>query len=670
MPLLNKTKLIALIYLFAALCASNGLGAEPDAPVVATTAGRVRGSNDNGVIDFLGIPYGGDTSQRRFQPALPPKPWTGVLDAVTYAAIAPQGMGSWLGKSPQSENCLTLNVWTQGLGDGKKRPVLVYLHGGGFDNGSGNQESGMFLCHRGDVVVVTVNHRLGGFGFLYLADLGSPAFADSGNVGLLDIVLALRWVHDNIASFGGDPGCVTLFGESGGGAKCTALMAMPAAHGLFQHVWAMSGAIVIGLPRDIATAQARMVLTAAGLSPDRLSEIQSVPISRWAEAMRGLLWAPVTDGGALPREPFLPDQSPLAAGIPLVIGSAFDETRSLLAHHPALTNLTWETLPAALENLTRPRIGLTPEKIVDEYRHLYPSYSPSDIFFAANTAGALWQKSLQVAEAHASQGGPTYAYCLTWPGFGLATHALDVPLVFDNFKEKKAIKDAAGAAEMADLMADSLIAFARTGNPGTPALPRWPQFELPQRQTMIFNLPPQVASDPRGAERKLFADSAQAAPMATSTAATAECTRIVSVLRSYVGGSWKGSLPPDWRGTPMSMDLHFSPSMTGTGICSEAGITINNRRLPYASGMYAWNSAVGTVRFLETEVTGALGEGSVTLDGTTLIQDFTNTRPDGSVVKGRSRLTRTGENTAELEDLIWTNGALVTVRKSQLERDK
>jgi para-nitrobenzyl esterase len=498
------------------------------APTAATTAGKVRGYVDHGIEVFKGIPYGGDTAKRRFQAPVPPDPWDGVRDATAFGPIAPQLTArSGLTTTPEgaaiSEDCLHLNVWTPALRDGHRRPVLVYFHGGGYNNGSANENlyDGVHLCQRGDVVVVTVNHRLNGFGLLYLAELGGPEFADSGNAGILDLVLALRWVHNNIAEFGGDPACVTIFGQSGGGAKCATLMAMPAAHGLFHRVWTMSGQQPFGRSRKSATETARAVLKTLDLTPERLGEIKTLPLERLQAAMRGGTWAPVVDGGALPRDPFAPDASPLSADIPMVLGNAHDETRNLIgAGNPALFALTWEALPDAIAQNVRPFIGdLAPEKIVAEYRQLYPAYTPSDVFFAATTAARSWRAMLLESERRAQQGGaPTFIYYVNWPspadgGKWKATHMIDIPLVFDNIAESTyTAGGGADAQQLAERVSDALLAFARTGNPNTPALPSWPRFDVAKRATMIFDVPPRVEDDPRGAERRLFAPIVYAQP--------------------------------------------------------------------------------------------------------------------------------------------------------------
>ena len=481
-------------------------------PVALTAAGRVRGCVESGINVFKGIPYGAYTSGRRFQPPRPHDPWQGVRDAVEFGPVSPQPTLNPDGSNArelvhQGEDCLNLNVWTPVLHDGRRRPVLVYLHGGGFDGGSGESANGMFLCRRGDVVVITVNHRLNGFGYLYLAGLGGPEFADSGNAGMLDLVLALHWVHDNAAEFGGDPGNVTIFGQSGGGAKCAVLMAMPAARGLFRHAWAMSGPLLSGLRPDRATAQARAVLQKLRIPPDHIDAIRTVPMRALMTAMEGGDWAPVTDREVLPRDPFSPNASPLSADIPLVLGTTHDEMHSLLDRIPALGALTWQTLPRALEGLCPPGSSPTAQEILAKYRRLYPAYSPGDMFLAARTAARLWIGIVAESERRAAQSAATYDYCLNWPGGLNAVHAIDLPLVFDDIDSNTLTERTAGAHVLANLMSDSLVAFARTGNPSTSALPHWPRYNVKQRPTMVFDLPPRVENDPRADERKLFASS-------------------------------------------------------------------------------------------------------------------------------------------------------------------
>jgi para-nitrobenzyl esterase len=400
---------------------------------------------------------------------------------------------------------------------------LVYFHGGAYNGGTVTEDlyDGSRLSRRGDVVVVTVNHRLNGFGFLYLAELAGSEFAESGNAGMLDLVLALEWVRDNITEFGGDPSNVTIFGQSGGGAKCATLMAMPRARGLFHRVWTMSGQQITGRIRENANGTARAVLKALELSPERIQEIKTLPTARLIEAMRGGSWTPVVDGTVLPRDPFAPDASPLSADIPMVMGNTHDETRNLIGGgDPSTFALTWETLPAKLVQHIKVFMGdLTPDAIIAEYRRLYPEYSPTDVFFAATTAARSWKSMVIQADRRAAQkGAPLYAYNLLWAspadgGKWKAPHTLDIPLVFDTVAQDRLTATAGPAAQqLADLMSDSLVAFARTGNPQTAKLPPWPRFELERRPTMLFDLPAHVENDPRGDERKLFAPALYVQP--------------------------------------------------------------------------------------------------------------------------------------------------------------
>lgn len=505
----------------AALAAVAALvAAEPGKTYVTakTDAGTVRGALDRSIAVFKGIPYGEDTARHRFQAPVAVAPWSGVRDALAFGPMAPQPGRS---ARSQSEDCLYLNVWTPAVQDGRKRPVLVYFHGGAYNSGSVNEDlyDGVNLCRRGDVVVVTVNHRLNIFGYLYLAELGGAEFRDSGNAGQLDLVLALTWVKNNIGSFGGDPGCVTIFGQSGGGAKCATLMAMPSAAGLFHRVWTMSGQQVTGRTAAHATADARAVLELLGLGPDRIAELKTLPTEKILAAISKGNWTPVVDGGALPRDPFAPEAAPLSARIPMVLGNTHDETRNLIGGRDAAKfSLTWETLPAAITQSVPQFIGsLTPGAIIEEYRRLYPKYSASDVFFAATTAARSWKGMVQESERRARQGGPTWVYYVNWPspldgGKWKAPHMIDIPLVFGNPEQSNYTAGSMNAHQLAELVSEALINFARDGDPNTQHLPKWPRFNLERRPAMIFDLPTRVENDPRGAERRLFEPAAYVQP--------------------------------------------------------------------------------------------------------------------------------------------------------------
>ena len=492
---------------------SSALVASSAEAVATTTAGKIRGSIDQDIFAFKGVPYGRDTEMRRFQPPLPPGPWSGIRDALTFGAKAPQFRPG--GALEGSEDCLQLNLWTPGLRDEKKRPVVVYLHGGAYTSGTANVDfyDGVRLARRGDVVVVTVNHRLNGFGFLCLRDLGDARFAEASNVGMLDLVLALQWVRDNAREFGGDPGNVTIFGQSGGGSKCMTLMAMPAARGLFHQVWAMSpGATGIqGRPRDAAKADARAVLTRLKVTASHLDSLQGLPMAEVAAAMRDGGWAPVVDGASLPRDPFAPDASPLSADIPTVIGNVHDEGAGVGRKEPSVFELTWESLPARLApELHSPMRVSDAAAVVASYRRLYPAYTPTDVLFAAMTFHT-WHSLLVASEARVRQGGPTWVYTLTWrspvdEGRRRSFHTLDIPLVFDNVVNygRAQTGGTPEAQKVADAMSDSLVAFARTGNPSHAAIPHWPRYDLENRPAMLFDVSSRVENDERRGERILF----------------------------------------------------------------------------------------------------------------------------------------------------------------------
>jgi para-nitrobenzyl esterase len=524
---------------------------EDQGPVVRTVSGRVRGALHGNVAVFLGIPYGASTRARRFQPPLPPTPWTGVRDALTWGDRAPQLLGrtgmTARAQSPQpaelgqtyrlppdegtvSEDCLHLNVWTPSPNiSGKRLPVLVYIHGGAYNGGTVNSAlyDGTRLARRGDVVVVTVNHRLNAFGFLYLAGVTSdPVYADSGNAGTLDLVLALNWVQRNIDQFGGDPTRVTIFGQSGGGAKCATLMAMPSAHGCFHRVMTMSGQQVTAAPESIATARTKEFLARLGLQDASETKLRAafdaMPFEQLEEAARvSSAWLPVVDGRSLPSDPFSPDAPALSQDIPMILGNTHDETRGLIGEaNPQLFSLTWSELPDALTKYVGQYVGpLAQATVISDYRDWYPHYSPSDVFFAAATAFRSWPGQVIEAERRAeSPAQPrTWVYEMDWNSpvgggrFG-APHTVDIPFFFDNLAAAPGMvgasaQDVRSAQPLADIMSETLIAFARTGDPNHDSLPHWPAYNLSTRPTMMWNTTSKILDDPRGRERQLAAQA-------------------------------------------------------------------------------------------------------------------------------------------------------------------
>ena len=496
----------------AVLGLANSHSAQTESPIAATKYGKIRGYIDSKVNCFKGIRYGADTSNYRFQAPKPPEKWNDIQDATKYGNSSPQG-----GRGEnQSEDCLSLNVFTPKLRDGGKRPVMFYIHGGAYANGSGSSPlyDGVRLCNRGDVVVVSINHRLNAFGYLYLARFGGTEFADSGNVGQLDIILALQWVRDNIAEFGGDPNNVMVFGQSGGGAKIATLMAMPATNGLFHKVATMSGQQVTACGPLNGTLRAKGILEALKLS--NVQEIRTIPFQKIVDVLNtkdpvlpygGVNFAPALDEKNLLRHPFYPDAPSQSAKIPMIIGNTHDETRAFLGGDPTNFTVTWEQLPEKL--IPNMRVDIQPEMVIAKYRKLYPNLSPSDILFKITTASRSWRGAIIEAEERAKSGTPAFAYQLDWKTprdggkFG-APHASDIQLVFDNIAKPGASAEGPTAQKMADIMSETFIAFARKDNPNNKLIPTWKPYTMAKRETLVFDVPPHMENDPRGEERKIF----------------------------------------------------------------------------------------------------------------------------------------------------------------------
>jgi len=504
----------SLLASLAAIAAAGGVQGFAAAPAVRVSGGRLAGYADTGISVFKGIPYGADTGPRRFQPPRPAAPWPGVREALDHGPASPQARPP----EPASEDCLRLNVWTPGLDRGR-RPVMVYIHGGAYSSGSGSDPlyDGARLARRGDVVVVTLNHRLSVFGYGYLARF-DRRLPDSGNAGQLDLVLALGWVRDNIAAFGGDPGRVMLFGQSGGGAKIATLMAMPAARGLFHRAATMSGQQLTASGPLNATRRMRAYLEALGLAPGRAGELRTLPVERLVEGLAatdpvigagGLYFGPVLDERTLTRHPFYPDAPPLSRDVPMVIGNTRDETRYFMGRSdPTTWSLTWAELPERL--IPQMRVDIDPETVVAAYRRLYPHYSPTEVYFAATTASRSWRAAVVEAELRAQQGSPAFAYQLDWraPADGGkwgAFHTLDIPLVFGTLDAPGSLTGQdERARRMSERMMDAFVAFARSGDPNHAGIPRWEPYGLDRRQTLVFDDSTRLEDDPRGAERRLF----------------------------------------------------------------------------------------------------------------------------------------------------------------------
>ena len=485
------------------------LHAQSSAPVVQTTLGRFRGAREGGLSVFRGIRYG---LAERFRAPVAPRPADEVVDALRFGPSAPQRGDRY---RPQSENCLYLNVWTPDARPGGRRPVMVYFHGGAYSTGSVADplNDGRQLASRGDVVVVTVNHRLNALGYLYLARL-DPRFPDSGNLGQLDLILALKWIRDNVANFGGDPSRVLVFGQSGGGAKIATLMAMPAAKDLFHRAITMSGQQVTASGPLNATARAKAYLAAIKATPE---EAARMPVERLIEGLTatdpiiggGVYMGPVLDMRWLDRHPFWPDAHPQSNRIPMILGNTRDETRAFIdPKGPKLQGLDWSNIA---ERMTPElRMDIHPEWVVQQYRQRFPDWSPERVFYAATTAGRSWPGQVIEADVRAAAKTRTWVYQVDfqspvepWRG---APHTIDIPLSFGTLDAEGSITGTGEAArKVSGAMMDAFIALARTGDPNHRGLPRWPVYALPQRATMTFDAPLRAIDDPRKWERELFA---------------------------------------------------------------------------------------------------------------------------------------------------------------------
>ncbi len=496
--------------------------------IVETTDGRVQGVNEHGVAAFKGIPYAAPPlGERRFRPPQKVEPWTGIRDARRYGNMAIQALNALnlppellpmvplYGSEPCDEDCLTLNVWTSGL-SGAARPVLLWCHGGGFLTGSGSSAwyDGGNLCRLDDVVVVTFNHRLGALGYLHLEDI-APGFEGAGTAGMRDIVAVLEWVKANIAAFGGDPGNVTIFGESGGGAKVSVLMALPSAKGLFHKAIIQSGPAIQMASRDDGTRNARQFLAELGLDAGREAELRKVPPQKLLEAQNAVQarvssasfadrrrygFNPVIDGTFFPGGPFAPAAPEVSADVPLMIGSNKDEMTLFQGHQPWVVGATFDNLPASM----RPYLGERTGEVIAIYRQAQPKADAAEI--GLNIIGDLGVRGLSLTMAErklAQRAADVFVYLFAWetPVLGgrlRSCHTLEIPFVFDTVETAAITGSDRARLALAKTMAKAWIAFARHGTPG------WPAYSTTERATMVFDLASRVENDPYSTERKVW----------------------------------------------------------------------------------------------------------------------------------------------------------------------
>ena len=529
--------------------AGAGIGATTlvatDATTADTTAGKVRGFSRNGIHTFKGIPYAGTTGgAARFLPPTRPQPWTGIRSAMWYGPTCPQGPRTgWLNDEnaflfqwddgQPGEDCLRVNIWTPGLNDGKKRPVMVWLHGGGWTSGSGQEQpayNGESLSRRGDVVVVSLNHRLNILGYLNLAAYGEK-YASSVSVGVLDLVAALEWVRDNIANFGGDPGNVLIFGQSGGGGKVSTLMSMPMAKGLFHRAVVESGSTLrLGDP-ELAAKLAAAVVAELGLNKASVDKMQAMPYARLLDAQNAALkklqpnpplggpgmptprgamprlgFSPVVDGKIVTRHPFDPDAPDVSSNVPMIIGTVLNE------QSPSMNDASLESMSEdEMKKRAAERYGNQAGVVVDAYRKAYPSVKPVELLsrmFSVRT------NAVTQAERKAARGAaPAYMYLFAWQtplleGRPRAFHCSEIPFVFYN-TDVSAFATGGGAEvrALAAKVSDAWINFARKGDPNHGGLPPWPAYNAQQGPVMIFDKTCEVKNDPDRELRKVVAEA-------------------------------------------------------------------------------------------------------------------------------------------------------------------
>jgi para-nitrobenzyl esterase len=498
-------------------------GGKADAvgPVVDTRSGKLRGQALEGCVVFRGVPYGAPTGgPNRFRPPQPRALWPGVRDATQFGNISPQPVMPVIPEEndsqahePQGEDCLMLNVWTPQTGAGR-RPVMVWFHGGGYAVGGGSAPwyHGERLAARHDVVVVSVNHRLNVFGFLYLADL-NPAFAESANVGMLDCVAALEWVRDNISAFGGDPQNVTIFGESGGAGKVSCLLGMPGARGLFHRAVAQSGAALrLGRPEP-ATGSAKALLDKLGIAPSDTARIQSIPAEDIVKAIGAgaMAFTPVVDGRSMPRDPFTPAAPEVSADVPLMMGSNLTESTFFL--DTPLDPLNDDELHAHVKGYCK-LDDETARQVVALYRQEHPSRD--NVFLYQLISSEYWMRTevLTQAQRKAEAGrAPCYVYqfnrlAAARGGKLHCPHGSEIPYAFDNIAAARELTGTAPAAQiLADKMSAAWVAFARHGDPnlGGADIPYWPAYAA-SRAVMAFDDECSVQLDPDGKARKVIAE--------------------------------------------------------------------------------------------------------------------------------------------------------------------
>jgi len=489
-----------------------------------THYGKIQGMANSGTKEFKGVPYGASTAgKNRYMPPQKPAGWTGVRECLAYGQISPQTISPATSDYAEliqwdlhygtgmGEDVLTLNIWTPALNDGGKRAVLVSFHGGGFATGSGNgpQYDGTQLSRLGNVVVVTVNHRLASFGYLHLADLGAPGeFAHAGVVGMMDLVASLEWVRDNIENFGGDPSKIMVFGQSGGGAKTSTMLAIPSAKGLFHSAGIQSGSTIRSATREQATKSAELLLAKLGISKSNIPEIQKISWQRILEAQTALSssasFTPVVDGTVLPHHPFDPAAPPESAAVPIIISNTLEDA--------ALRLTNFDLTDEGLRSMMNQRYSTKAEALLAMYRNRYPDKSPFLIQAQIATDSTARKSAILQAERKAAQGqAPVYMYLWAFASTGFggkfgAVHGTDVSATFNNYRDGVGGTGSEEERALWARFANTWVAMAKNANPNNFKIPNWPAYDSQTRATMIFDKEVRVENDPRSEIRKFWAD--------------------------------------------------------------------------------------------------------------------------------------------------------------------
>ena len=534
MPIIMKALKLIFLMMGLALAASSccrrmvsevsnkatEISASSSVAVVSTDKGKVAGYVENGIYIFKGIPY---ARADRFQPPHPVEKWEGIRSCRQYGPVCPQqDRQGWLNDEIafafnwddgfSSEDCLRLNIWTPKAGDNGKRPVMVWLHGGGYSAGSGQElpsYDGASLAASEDVVVVSINHRLNVLGFLDLSAFGEK-YAKSGNAGLLDMVAALQWVKDNISGFGGNPDNVTIFGQSGGGGKVTTLLATPSAKGLFHKAIVQSGSMLQTMESRYSRKIGAATVRNLGLNASNIEEIEKIPYKELLAAGEKAVaevekearkegtasfifgWAPTVDASVLPSQPFDPQAPAMSADIPMIIGTTKHEFTTT-TYAPQLRSISKEDAIRMLES----RYGDATSRFVDLVGKAYPGYKTADLLDLDFT---FRPSALEQAMCKCRQNGaPVYLYMFCWEspvldGILRSTHCMEIPFVFNNAGRHASMTGGGKQAlELAAKMSHSWANFARTGNPNTEELPEWEEFDCTDRATMLFDNESRIA---------------------------------------------------------------------------------------------------------------------------------------------------------------------------------